>query len=98
MSHITALANQIRDAIAGRNVGGKGRGRNSAHREFTKDQLWDELVKLKAQAGEVEAQANFLARDSHNYAQSMSGEDRRRMLEMRNRAHVIASIARGEQR
>lgn len=96
MSHVTAMANQLRDAIAGRDVGGKGRGRNSAHREFTKDQLWAELVKLRAQVERGASQASLLARDAHSYAQSLSGADRRRMLELRDRAHEIASIVRGE--
>ena len=89
MSQISALLAADRYHRRARRV-------SKPHDGLTKDQLWNKLRHMEERAKAAAKRASRIAHSAHNYAQALTGDERRRMLELRDEAHACSAAASGE--
>jgi hypothetical protein len=63
---------------------------------FSKAQLWARLQTAEARNERAASAAELVARDAHNAMNAASGEARRVFTALRDAAHCVRDIARGE--
>lgn len=63
---------------------------------ISKSDLWDRLQAAERALSAAANAAQTAATRAHNYAQGADGEARRQFVELRNAAHKVRDIARGD--
>lgn len=66
------------------------------HDRFSKEQLWAEIQKLRAQVESAASKANDLGRDLRQLGASPLPVARHQLIDASNRAYAVRDIARGQ--